>query len=80
MGLCVVGKMGAGDLVTITGAAGGTGLAATELSLASGNEVCELPFLRSLLVDGLCSTGKSAKVFLGGVDFFSIPLQHCSCD
>lgn len=39
LGLLVAGKMTSGDLVTITGAAGGTGLAATELSLANGNEV-----------------------------------------
>ena len=30
-----------GDLVTVSGAAGGTGLAALELSVASGNEVVD---------------------------------------
>lgn len=39
LGLNVVGIMKKGDLVTITGAAGGTGLAASELSIMTGNEV-----------------------------------------
>ena len=39
LGLNVVGNMKKGDLVTVTGAAGGTGLAASELSIMSGNEV-----------------------------------------
>ena len=30
-----------GDLVTVSGAAGGTGLAALELNVASGNEVVD---------------------------------------
>lgn len=39
LGLNMVGNMKKGDLVTVTGAAGGTGLAASELSIVSGNEV-----------------------------------------
>ena len=41
LGLKVRGGMKKGDLVTVSGAAGGTGLAALELSVASGNEVVD---------------------------------------
>lgn len=46
LGLKVRGGMKKGDLVTVSGAAGGTGLAALELSVASGNEVVELVWLK----------------------------------
>lgn len=39
LGLNVIGHMKSDDIVTVTGAAGGTGLAASELSLMNGNEV-----------------------------------------
>ena len=42
LGLKVRGGMKKGDLVTVSGAAGGTGLAALELSVASGNEVLDV--------------------------------------
>ena len=41
LGLKVRGGMKKGDLVTVSGAAGGTGLTALELSVASGNEVVD---------------------------------------
>lgn len=44
-------KMSEGEVVTVTGAAGGTGLAATELSLSRHHPVC---FFKSELLGRLC--------------------------
>ena len=46
LGLKVRGGMKKGDLVTVSGAAGGTGLAAMELSVASGNEVLDVVWMK----------------------------------
>ena len=46
LGLKVRGGIKKGDLVTVSGAAGGTGLAAMELSVASGNEVLDVVWMK----------------------------------
>ena len=46
LGLKVRGGMKKGDLVTVSGVAGGTGLAAMELSVASGNEVLDVVWMK----------------------------------
>lgn len=51
--------MSEGEVVTVTGAAGGTGLAATELSLSRHHPVC---FLKANnFVDCVCSSRTAAE-------------------
>lgn len=51
--------MSEGEVVTVTGAAGGTGLAATELSLSRHHPVC---FSKAnYLVDCVCSSRATAE-------------------
>lgn len=53
--------MSEGEVVTVTGAAGGTGLAATELSLSRHHPVCF--FKANNLVDCVCGPRTAAKGF-----------------
>ena len=55
-------KMSEGEVATVTGAAGGTGLAATELSLSRHHPVC--CWDANLKVDCMCSPWSTAKGIL----------------